>query len=61
MKKLAEDLRAIIKKHPSLQSQIADLYELCRDEIEEGGSEQHEIELCRGSVNDLVKEIEAKA
>ncbi|HUT86353.1 MAG TPA: hypothetical protein VMW66_05935 [Elusimicrobiales bacterium] len=58
MKQLAEDLRAIIAKYPQIKSEVQDFYQLCRDEIEEGGSEMHEIELCRGSVQELVDEIE---
>lgn len=60
MKKLVEDLRAVIAKHPQLKEQVNDLFQLCKDEIEEGGSEMHEIELCRGSVQELVDEIEGK-
>lgn len=60
MKQLAADLREIIAKYPQLKPQIQDLYQLCQDEIEEGGSEEHEIELCRGSVQELVDEIEGK-
>jgi len=60
MKQLREDLRAIVAKYPQLKDEVNDFYQLCQDEIEEGGSEQHEIELCRGSVQELVDEIEKK-
>ena len=60
MKQLAEDLRAVIAKYPQLKDQVNDFYQLCKDEIEEGGSEMHEIELCRGSVQELIDEIEGK-
>lgn len=46
-----------IRKHPSLFEQITDLYFLCEDEIEQGGSEQHEIELCIGSIDELISEV----
>jgi hypothetical protein len=57
MKQLVIDLRAVITKFPQLKDGVNDMYQLCRDEIEEGGSEQHEIDLCRGAVKDLIEEI----
>lgn len=53
-----EELRKLvletIKKYPNLKEQISDLLQLCIDEIEEGGSRQHEIDLCRGEIQYLV-------
>lgn len=53
-------LRAFIKecvaKHPHLKEEIYDLYELCLDEIEEGGSVDHEIQLCITSIEQLIEE-----
>ena len=60
MKQLVIDLRAVIAKYPQIKEQVNDLFQLCKDEIEEGGSEMHEISLCRGSVQELVDEIEGK-
>ena len=60
MKKLVTELRAVIAKYPQLKDQVNDLFQLCKDEIEEGGSVEHEIELCYGSVRELVDEIEKK-
>lgn len=57
MKQLAEDLRKVIAKFPQLKSGVNDMYQLCKDEIEEGGSEQGEIENCRQAVKDLIEEI----
>ena len=57
MKQLVQDLREVITKFPQLKGQVNDFYQLCRDEIEEGGSEQHEIDLCRQSVKELIEEI----
>ena len=41
---------------PELSEEIDDLHQLCLDEIEEGGSEVHEIELCTSSIEDLITE-----
>jgi hypothetical protein len=60
MKELVIELRAVIAKYPQLKDQVNDFYQLCKDEIEEGGSPEHEMDLCRGSVQELVDEIEKK-
>jgi hypothetical protein len=57
MKQLVIDLRAVITKFPQLKEGVNDMYQLCKDEIEEGGSEQGEIESCRQAVKDLIEEI----
>ena len=54
MKQLQEFVRTKIKEHPQYKQDILDLYQLCLDEIEEGGSETHEIELCMSAINDLI-------
>lgn len=43
-------------QHPSLRSEIRDLYRLCLDEIEEGASQTNEIYLCMESVNELIND-----
>ncbi len=60
MKELVLELRATITKYPQLKEQINDLFQLCKDEIEAGESTENEISLCRGSVKELVDEIEGK-
>jgi hypothetical protein len=57
MEQLVKELRAVIAKYPQLKEQVNDFYQLCRDEIEEGGSPDHEMDLCRGSVRELIEEI----
>lgn len=47
-----------MNQYPELRSDIRDLYQLCLDEIEEGGSESHEIDLCINSINDLINDNE---
>lgn len=46
------------KKHPELKSEMLGLLELCIDEVDEGGSVEHEIELCINDVEQLIKENE---
>ena len=47
-----------IVAHPELKPEILDFYQLCLDEIEEGGSPNHERELCHNSIEELIKETE---
>lgn len=44
-----------IKQYPQYKPDILDFYQLCRDEIEEGGSETHEVELCIKDIEALIK------
>lgn len=44
-----------IRQNPHLQDEIVGLYELAMSEIEEGGSESHEIDLAINSINDLIE------
>lgn len=52
LKKFAIEM---INKHPQHKREIIDLYQLCLDEIEEGGSPQHECDLCRNDIEELIK------
>lgn len=56
LQQLTEWVRETVKKHPDLKSEILDYYVLCIDEMEDGGSEQHEIELCVNSIEQLIEE-----
>jgi hypothetical protein len=47
-----------IKKHPQHKSEVHDFFQLMKDEIEEGGSTEHEIDLFIGACEDLLKEDE---
>lgn len=60
MTHLIEFAKSVIEKYPSLKSDIHDLIDLCITEIDEGGSEAHEIELCWSDIEELVKEEEAR-
>lgn len=45
------------KQHPELKSQIIGFYNLCLDEVEDGGSEQQEVYSCIHDVNDLIDDF----
>lgn len=53
---LIQFARGFIKDNPQLKEEVIDLVELCFSEIEEGGSEQHEINLCIESIKQLLEE-----
>jgi hypothetical protein len=46
--------REFLAKHPQFKDEVNDLYRLMLDEIEEGGSENHEVGLFIGSCEDLL-------
>jgi hypothetical protein len=45
-----------ISEYPSLEDDIRGFYYLCLQEIEDGGSEMHEIGLCISDIEDLIEE-----
>jgi len=45
-----------IEEYPNLKSEITDFYFLAMDEIYDGGSENHEVELAINSINQLIQE-----
>jgi hypothetical protein len=47
-----------MKKHPQFKSEVKDFFQLMKDEIEEGGSVEHEIDLFIGACDDLLIEEE---
>ena len=56
MKKAVEFAKEFIKEHPKLKEEVIGLLDLCQSEIEEGGSPTHEVELCLGSIKELLEE-----
>jgi hypothetical protein len=54
---LKEWIKVQITKHPEYKEEILDYYDLCINEIEDGGSPTHEIELCRDSIEQLTEEV----
>jgi hypothetical protein len=49
-----------IQQYPNLKEEIIDFYSLCLDEIDEGGSEQSEVDSCISDINDLIEENKIK-
>lgn len=49
----ANDKKKVCSK---LKNEIDDLIELCLNEIEDGGSVAHEIQLCMSDIEELIKE-----
>jgi hypothetical protein len=45
-----------MKKHPEHKAEVLDLFQLMKDEIEEGGSVEHEMDLFIGACGDLLIE-----
>jgi hypothetical protein len=45
-----------IAQHPDLCFEIKSLLDLAISEIEEGGSEEHEIQLCISDIEAIIKE-----
>lgn len=56
MEQLLEFAKQTMERYPALKSDIEELIELCIMEIEDGGSERHEMELCWTSIQDLIIE-----
>ena len=56
MRQLIEFVNEFLGEHPEYHQQVNELIQLCRDEIEEGGSPNHEINLCIESIKQLVEE-----
>lgn len=46
-----------INKYPQLKQEILDIYNLCLEEIEEGGSVQHEISLGMTDLEELINNL----
>jgi len=58
MEELVQWARSLKNEHPNKFDEIWDFVSLCQDEIEEGGSPTHEIELCKESIRQLIEEDE---
>jgi len=56
MKELKKFVTITIGNNEELREEILELYQLCLDEIENGESEQNEIELCYSSIKELIDE-----
>jgi hypothetical protein len=56
MENLKKYVYETIEKYPNLKEEIMDLYQLCLDEIDEGGSIENECYLCEDSIKQLIEE-----
>jgi hypothetical protein len=54
MNELINFANGFIRDNPEFRDEVYDLLQLCRDEIEEGGSPEHEIQLCEESIRQLI-------
>ena len=55
IQELKKYCQGVIENHPSIEEQVIDLFALCVSEIEEGGSESHEVELCFSDIDELIE------
>ncbi len=56
LKELKTYVKESAEKYPHLKDEFYDLYELCLNEIDEGGSTFHEIDLCVNDIEQLIEE-----
>jgi hypothetical protein len=55
LQQLKERSLELVKQYPQYEDEIRDLFFLAQDEIEDGGSEDHECELAISDMEYLVK------
>jgi RNA-splicing ligase RtcB len=55
-RELTSYARNVSAQYPDLKEEIYGLVDLCEAEIEEGGSVQHEINLCKRDIDEIVEE-----
>lgn len=58
MKELIKYATEMARQYPHKLKTINELIQLCKDEIDEGGSEAHEIELCSEDIRQACEEEE---
>jgi len=56
LQELRNYAKETIEKYPQHKKDIVGLYNLCVNEIDEGGSREHEIELCLNEINNTIKQ-----
>jgi hypothetical protein len=54
IEQLVQWAKGVAKEHPKHRDEIWSLISLCQDEVEEGGSETHEVQLAYNDICDLV-------
>lgn len=58
IKKLEELTGSLIENYPEYKEDFLDLYQYALDEIEEGGSQEHECELSYNSMMEIIKDYD---
>jgi len=56
MKKLIEFAKNFIQENPKYKQEVLELIQLCKDEIDEGGSLEHECCLAIESIKQLIEQ-----
>ena len=56
MKELIKYATEMARQYPFKMNEINELLQLCQDEIDEGGYEAHEIELCAEDIKQICEE-----
>ena len=54
LEQLVQWAKGIAKEHPKHRDEIWSFISLCQDEVQEGGSESHEVQLAYNDICDLV-------
>jgi hypothetical protein len=54
IEQLVQWAKGVAKEHPKHRDEIWSLISLCQDEVEEDGSETHEVQLAYNDICDLV-------
>jgi hypothetical protein len=54
IEQLVQWAKGVAKEHPKHRDEIWSLISLCQDEVEEDGSEPHEVQLAYNDICDLV-------
>ena len=54
IRELEDYAQECINKNKELKEIIVDFVDICKDNIDEGGNEAHEIELCYNDIKELM-------
>jgi len=54
LEEFKKDIERAVNKFPAHKEEILELYQLALDEIEQGGSVEHEIRLCISDIDQLI-------
>ena len=54
MEELKLFVEEFIYKYPEHRGEVLDLFDICKDEIEQGASMQEEIEICMWNIEEII-------